>query len=66
MKEDDIIKAIVVYYSYGNHTRIIANKIKEKLNCDILEIKPKLAYSSDYQTVVEKPKIIYKQEKLLR
>lgn len=30
---------LVVYFSYTNHTREIANRIKEKLNCDILEIK---------------------------
>ncbi len=28
--------------------------IKEKLNCDILELKPKIAFSSDYQSVVDK------------
>lgn len=27
--------------------------IKEKLNCDILELKPKIAFSSDYQSVVD-------------
>lgn len=29
-------KSIIVYYSYTGHTRMIAEKIKEKLNCDIL------------------------------
>lgn len=47
------MKTIVIYYSYGNHTRMIAEKIKEKLNCDILEIKPIEPYSTDYQTVVD-------------
>lgn len=28
--------------------------IKEKINCDILELKPKIAFSSDYQYVVDK------------
>lgn len=46
------MKTIVIYYGYGKHTRSLAEKIKEKLNCDILEIKPKVPYSSDYQTVV--------------
>lgn len=27
--------------------------IKEKLNCDILELKPKIAFSSDYQSAVD-------------
>ena len=26
---------IIIYFSYSGHTREIANKIKEKLNCDI-------------------------------
>lgn len=44
---------LVVYFSYTNHTRKIAEKIKENLNCDILEIKTIVPYSSDYQTVVD-------------
>lgn len=46
------MKTIIIYYGYGKHTRMIAERIKEILNCDILEIKPKIPYSSDYQTVV--------------
>ena len=43
---------LVVYFSYTGNTRMIANKIKEKINCDILEIKTVIPYSSDYDTVV--------------
>ena len=43
---------LIVYFSYTNNTRTIANKIKEKLNCDILEIKTVIPYSQDYETVV--------------
>ena len=50
------MKTIVIYYGYGNHTRILAEKIKESLKCNILEIKPKEPYSSDYQTVVDETK----------
>lgn len=46
-------KKLVVFYSYTGHTRYIANIIKEKLNCDILEIKPIKPYSTDYNTVVD-------------
>lgn len=46
-------KKLVVYFSYTNHTRIIANMIKEKLGCDILELKPVIPYSSDYKEVVD-------------
>lgn len=44
---------LIVYFSYTNNTRTIANKIKDKLNCDILEIKTIIPYSEDYQSVVD-------------
>lgn len=44
---------LIVYFSYTNNTRTIANKIKDKFNCDILEIKTKIPYSDDYQAVVD-------------
>lgn len=44
---------LIVYFSYTNNTRFIANRIKEKLNCDILEIKTVIPYSDDYQSVVD-------------
>lgn len=45
-------KIIVVYYGYGIHTKMIAEKIKEKLNCNILVLKPVVPFSTDYQQVV--------------
>ena len=47
------MKKIVVYYSYTGNTKKIANMIKEKLNCDILELTPKIPFSTDYQAVVD-------------
>lgn len=44
---------LIVYYSYTNHTKMIAKKIKEKLNCDLLEINPRKLYSENYQQVVD-------------
>lgn len=44
---------LVVYFSYTNHTKMIAEKIKESLDCDILEIKTVVPYSNDYQMVVD-------------
>lgn len=46
-------KKLIVYFTYTNHTKMIADKIQKKLNCDILEIKPEKAYSTDYNTVVD-------------
>lgn len=46
-------KKLIVYYSYTGNTKKIANLIKDKLNCDILELIPKVPYSKDYQTVVD-------------
>lgn len=45
-------KKIVVYYSYTGNTRMIAEKIAKDLNCDILELKPKVPYSNNYDEVV--------------
>ena len=46
-------KKLVVYFSYTGNTRKIAEKVKEELDCDILELKPVKPYSTDYQTVVD-------------
>lgn len=46
-------KILVVYFSYTGNTRKIANLIKDKLPCDILKLKPVIAYNTDYQTVVD-------------
>lgn len=43
---------LLVYFSYSGNTKMIANEIKNKLNCDILEIKTKVPYSSNYDDVV--------------
>lgn len=43
---------LIVYFSYTGNTRNIASRIKEKLNCDILEIKTEVPYSEDYNKVV--------------
>lgn len=47
------MKKLVVFYSYTGHTKMIAENIQQKLNCDILEIKPVKPYSTDYRTVVD-------------
>ena len=46
-------KKLIVYYSYTGNTKMIAESIQRKLNCDIIEIEPEKPYSTDYQTVVD-------------
>ena len=46
-------KKLIIYFSYTGNTRKIANIIKDKLNCDTLELQPVIPYSTDYQTVVD-------------
>lgn len=47
------MKKIVVYYSYTGNTKKIAEEVKNKLNCDILELEPETPFSDDYDEVVE-------------
>lgn len=46
------MKRLVIYYSYTGNTKKIALMIKNKLNCDILELEPKVPFSNDYDEVV--------------
>lgn len=43
---------LIVYFSYTGNTKMIAEKIKAELNADILELRPVIPYSSDYDKVV--------------
>lgn len=45
-------KKVIVYFSYTGHTKQLAEKIKEKIDCDMVEINPVKPYSPDYDTVV--------------
>ena len=47
------MKTLIIYHSYTGNTKLVAQKIKEKLKCDILELKPTIPFSEDYQTVVD-------------
>ena len=42
------MKKSVVFYSYTGNTKMIANMIKDRIDCDILELIPKIPYSTDY------------------
>lgn len=45
--DDEVMnKSIVLYFSCTGTTKTVATKIKEYLNCDILEIEPVIPYTS--------------------
>lgn len=44
---------LVIYYSFSGNSKKIADYVQKKLNADILELKPKVPFSSDYDEVVE-------------
>lgn len=44
----------IVYYSYSGNTREIVSRIKDKYDYDVLEIKPVIPYSDNYDEVVDK------------
>lgn len=46
-------KTLLVYFSYTSHTAMISDMIKQQLNCDTLELKTIVPYTSDYQKVVD-------------
>lgn len=43
----------IFYYSYGHHTKGVAEIIKRKLGCDLTEIVPVKAYTGVYQKLVD-------------
>lgn len=43
---------LIVYFTYTNNTKSIAEKIKNELDCDILQIKTVIPYSTNYEVVV--------------
>lgn len=47
------MKKLVVYHSYTGNTKRIAEMIQKQLNCDVLELQPKVPFSTDYQEVVD-------------
>ncbi|MBR3797931.1 MAG: NAD(P)H-dependent oxidoreductase [Bacteroidales bacterium] len=45
-------KVLVVYYSWGGNTRVVAEKIKAQLGADLVKIVPETAYPTDYSECV--------------
>lgn len=46
-------KTLVIYFSWSGNTQNIAREIQKQTNSDIFEIVPEVAYSDDYDTVVD-------------
>lgn len=46
-------KSLVIYFSWVGSTQNIAKEIQKQTNSDIFEIVPEVAYSDDYDTVVD-------------
>lgn len=46
------MKTLIIYYSYTNNTKKLAEKIKNETNYDIFELTPKNPYPEDYNEVV--------------
>ena len=44
---------LVIYYSFTGNSKKVAEYVKDKLNANILELEPKIPFSSDYDEVVE-------------
>ena len=44
---------MLVYYSYTGNTKLIVDFIKKKIKCDVIELKPTVSFSKNYQTVVD-------------
>lgn len=46
-------KSLVIYFSWFGSTQNIVKEIQKQTNSDIFEIIPEVAYSDDYDTVVD-------------
>lgn len=44
---------LIIYYSFTGNSKTIAQYAKKKLSADILELEPKIPFSTDYDVVVK-------------
>lgn len=59
------MKSIIIYYSYGGNTKRIANMIHDKKGYDMVEIKPVVPYTSNYQKLVDEEESKMHQEEMV-
>lgn len=43
---------LVIYYSFTGNSKKVANYVKDKLGADLLELEPRIPFSTDYDEVV--------------
>lgn len=46
-------KALVVYFSHSGNTESVAKEIQSQTDADIFEIVPEIAYTTDYNTLLD-------------
>ena len=59
------MKSVIVYYSYGGNTKRIAENIHERKGYDMVEIKPAVPYTSNYQKLVDEEEGKMHQEEVV-
>lgn len=45
-------KSLVIYFSWSGNTKAVAQEIQQQMNADIYEVVPQVAYSTDYDEVI--------------
>ncbi|WP_418698170.1 flavodoxin [Bacteroides sp.] len=49
----DVGKTLIVYFSWGGNTRMVANHIHDIVGCDIVEVETVIPYPDSYEEVTQ-------------
>lgn len=49
----DAGKTLIVYFSWGGNTRMVANHIHDLVGCDIVEVETVIPYPDSYEEVIQ-------------
>ena len=49
----DAGKILIVYFSWGGNTRMVANHIHDLVGCDIVEVETVIPYPDSYEEVIQ-------------
>lgn len=50
---EDAGKILIVYFSWGGNTRMVANHIHDLVGCDIVEVETVIPYPDSYEEVIQ-------------